>query len=64
MKIRDWLRKAWRRLMDGEGERSIDNVDALTTMGSSEGFNSNAAGHADAPPNWVPSQQDWGRPRH
>ena len=71
MKIREllkrfdlWLRPAYVHGDHGDGNRPVDNVTALTTMGASEGFNSDAAGHADAPPNWVPSQQDWGRPPH
>ena len=58
-----WLRPAHVHGDHGEGDRPIDNVDAMTTMAVFEGFNSGAAGHADAPPNWVPSQQDE-RPRY
>jgi hypothetical protein len=58
-----WLRPAHVQGDHGEGNRP-DNLDAMTTMaGGFEGFNAGAAGHADVPPNWVPSQQD-DRPRH
>jgi hypothetical protein len=58
-----WLRPAHVHGDYGEDDRPLDNLDAMTTTaGGFEGFNAGAAGHADTPPNWVPSQQD--RPRH
>jgi hypothetical protein len=51
-----------RFLQVGEGERSVDNVDALTTMSHSV-TDQGGSIPVPAPPNWVPSQQDE-RPRH
>ena len=53
-----WLRPAH---VHGEGrdERPVDNDTALATM---SGHVDGMGAPVDAPPNWVPSQQDWGRP--
>jgi hypothetical protein len=49
---------------DRTNDRSIDNIDAVTTAASA---GATGIGHVapggTAPPNWVPSQQDE-RPRH
>ena len=58
--LRKWLRL---RPVDLEGEsRKMDNVDG-TASGASL-FASPTPVGPGAPPNWVPSQQDWGRPKH
>jgi hypothetical protein len=67
------LRVLWRKidlklrppLLQGHAvDRPIDAVDAMTTMSGLGADSMGQGGPADAPPNWVPSQQDWGRPRH
>jgi hypothetical protein len=64
VKLRELLTRIGLRPLSGEGERPIDNVDALASAGS-PGHANTAQGDvaAMAPPNWVPSQQDE-RPRH
>jgi hypothetical protein len=62
MKLRQLLRKFRLRSVEaGEGERSMDNVDAIATAGSL--YTTPTAVAPMAPTNWVPSQQD-DRPRH
>jgi hypothetical protein len=70
MKIRGllkWFNDALRPphvVQGGHSEqRSIDNVDAMTTTSAMGGDPLGQGGPADAPVNWVPSQQD-DRPRH
>jgi hypothetical protein len=63
MKLRQVLKNfRLRSVQLGEGERSVGNVDALTTMTHS-GVDQGGNIPVTAPPNWVPSQQD-DRPRH
>jgi hypothetical protein len=57
-----WLRPPYVHEEHGEGNRPVDNVDALTTVTHTLGTGAGEA-PATAPPNWVPSQQD-DRPRH
>jgi hypothetical protein len=55
------LKRIWTRVMQGEDERSIDNVDGLTTaINHAEQSSEGGAAPMSAPPGWVPSQQDWG----
>jgi hypothetical protein len=62
VKLRELLKRMRLRPLQGEGERPIDNVDALTT-GHALDTSSGGGVPVSAPPNWVPSQQDE-RPRH
>jgi hypothetical protein len=64
MKLRDLLRKIRPVPLSGEGERPVDNVDALAGAINHSQDPATGGGPVSAPPNWVPSQQDWGRPRH
>ena len=63
------LRRFWKRIrlqsvpLEG-GERRPDNVDGLATMSGASTADAMNVGPTSAPPNWVPSQQDWGKPRH
>jgi hypothetical protein len=61
MKLRELLKKIHPRPQSGEGERPIDDVDALATMDGL--LQTNDSMPVCAPPNWVPSQQDE-RPRN
>jgi len=64
VKLRELLRKFRLRPMEpGEGERSIDNVDAIASAGSLVTTPDTGGVAPMAPPKWVPSQQD-DRPRH
>jgi hypothetical protein len=69
MKIRELLKKIDNSLrpphVQGEQseQRSIDNVDAMMTTSAMGGDPLGQGGPADAPVNWVLSQQDE-RPRH
>jgi hypothetical protein len=61
-KLRQLLKKLRLRSVEpGEGERSVDNVDAIASAASL--FTTPGAVGPGAPTNWVPSQQD-DRPRH
>jgi hypothetical protein len=65
MKIRALLKRIrLRSLQVGDGERSIDNVDALSGAINHSTDPTTGGGAVSAPPGWVPSQQDWGRPKH
>ena len=58
-----WLRPAQVHGEHGEGNRTIDSVDALTTaLNHSQSSADGGGAPVSAPPNWVPSQQD--RPRY
>ena len=61
MRLRELWKKVRLRPLSGEGERPIDNVDALATMDGL--LQTNDSMPVSAPTNWVPSQQDE-RPRH
>jgi hypothetical protein len=64
MRLRELLKRMRLRPLQGEGERPVDNVDALTTAVDHSLITSDGGGGpVAAPPNWVPSQQDE-RPRH
>jgi hypothetical protein len=65
MTVRALLNKfRLRSVQVGEGERPVGNVDGMANLVS--GNTGHDGGHLPvaAPPNWVPSQQDWGRPKH
>jgi hypothetical protein len=49
--------------LSGEGERSIDNVDAWASGVGTTGGDDGGSLHATFPPNYVPPV-DEGRPRH
>ncbi|HZD87119.1 MAG TPA: hypothetical protein VE088_03840 [Gaiellaceae bacterium] len=65
MKLRELLKKVRLRPLEGEGEKPLDEVDALATAAAAQhaGVTGGVAPGAVAPPNWVPSQQD-GRLQH
>jgi hypothetical protein len=63
VKLRELLRKMRLRSLQGEGERPVDNVDAMATAPEARADNIGGFGDSAAPTNWVPSQQD-DRPRH
>jgi len=60
MKIRKLLKRfRLTSVQVGEGERPVDNVDALATTGAGPKGADLSSGIAPlAPTNWVPSQQD------
>jgi hypothetical protein len=62
MKLKALLKRFRPKPLQGEGERSVDNVDA---MASTAGGRSDPTGGRPAtfPPNYVPPV-DEGRPRH
>ena len=62
MKLRELLKRIRPKPLQGEGERPIDNVDA---MASGFGTKDSSGGNMPAtfPPNYVPPA-DEGRPRH
>jgi hypothetical protein len=66
VKIRAWLKRLRPQSVQiGEGRRQEDNVDAIAAgHDAGKGGIANVAPGATVPPNYVPSQQDWGRPRH
>ena len=60
-----WLRPAQVHGEDGKVNRTVDNVDAFASAPAHVVHTADgAAGVADVPPGYVPSQQDWGRPPH
>jgi hypothetical protein len=63
VKIRELLKRIRLRPLEGNGERPIDDVDALATMAGETLTSTGSPGPAPAPTNWVPSQQDE-RPRN
>jgi len=64
MKLRKLLKRIRLQALSGDGERPIDNVDALSGAVNHSADPTTGGGPVSAPPNWVPSQQDWGRPKH
>ena len=63
-RLRTLLKRIRLQPLEGEGRRPIDDVDAHATapVEALKGFDSGPG--PTAPTNWVPSQQDWGKPRH
>ena len=61
--VRKWLRKLkLKSVQAGEGQRSVDNVDAMSSMAQTR-VDPNGGAPATFPPNYV-QPADEGRPRH
>jgi hypothetical protein len=63
VKLRQLLKRFRLRPLQGEGERPIDDVDAMATMSGGQTLDPGQHVPMPAPTNWVPSQQDE-RPDH
>ena len=60
MKLRELLKRIRLRSLQGEGERPVDNVDALSGAINHSQSPATGGGPVSAR-NWVPSEQDEGR---
>jgi hypothetical protein len=64
MGLRNFLRRfRLKSVQAGEGQRSIDNIDAMASMAQTRVDPSGTGAPATFPPNYVPPA-DEGRPRH
>lgn len=63
MKFRELLKKLRLRSVQ-LGERPIDNVDGMASAIGRNGSDFPSESAPLIPPGYVPSQQDWGKPRH
>ena len=63
MGIRDFLRRfRLKSVQADDGQRSVDNVDAMAAVAQSSRMDPNVAGGAAIPPDYLTT--DDGRPRH
>ena len=64
MRIRNFLRRfKLRSVQAGDGQRSVDNIDAMTAAAQSQRLDPHGGGPATFPPDYV-KPVDEGRPRH
>jgi hypothetical protein len=64
MKLGDLVKKLrLRSVQAGDGQQSVENVDGMANLVSGNATPDGGHVPVGAPPGWVPSQQDWGRPK-